>query len=41
MQVILLRLFGIEDLDWMLPTLKVKDRGSIEVLRKQVDIHGS
>lgn len=41
MQVILLRLFGIENLDWVLPTFKVQDRGSIEILRKQVNIHGS
>lgn len=41
MQVILLRLFGIENLDWVLSTFKVQDRGSIEILRKQVNIHGS
>lgn len=41
MQIILLRLLGIENLDWMLPTFKVEDRGSIEILRKQVNIHGS
>lgn len=41
MQVILLRLFGIKDLDGMLATLKVEDRGAIEILRKQVNIHGS
>lgn len=41
MQVILLRLFGVKNLDWMLPTLQVEDRSSIEILREQVHIHRS
>lgn len=38
-QVIMLRLFGVKNLDWMLPALQVEDRGSVEILREQVHIH--
>lgn len=39
MQVIRLRLLGVKNLDRMLPTLQVEDRGTVEILGEQVHTH--
>lgn len=40
LEVVRLRLLGVEDLDGVLPALQVQHRRLVEVLREEVHIHG-